>query len=130
MPGPERRLIGEHLPRRLTSCFEQPTETVLRRPLESTQFTSHDFTDVLLKAGVAISMDGRGSWRDNVFVERLWRSIKYEEGDLRAYDTVSEARVSIGRYLAFYNGRRPHSSLDRQTPDQAYFNRLPQAVAA
>jgi putative transposase len=85
---------------------------------------------VLLKAGIAISMDGKGSWRDNVFVERLWRSIKYEEIYLRAYDTVSDARASIGRYLAFYNGRRPHSSLDRQTPDQAYFNRLPQSVAA
>ena len=85
---------------------------------------------VLLKAGIAISMDGRGSWRDNVFVERLWRSIKYEEVYLRAYDTVSEARASIGRYLNFYNGRRPHSSLDRQTPDQAYFTRLPQSAAA
>jgi putative transposase len=97
---------------------------------QGSQFTSLAFTDVLLKAGIAISMDGRGSWRDNVFVERLWRSIKYEEVYLRAYDTVSEARASIDRYLAFYNGRRPHSSLDRQTPDQAYFNRLPQAVAA
>ncbi len=97
---------------------------------QGSQFTSHDFTGVLLKAGIAISMDGRGSWRDNVFVERLWRSVKYEEVYLRAYDTVSEARASIGRYLAFYNGRRPHSSLDRQTPDQAYFNRLPQSVAA
>ena len=97
---------------------------------QGSQFTSHDFTSVLLKAGIAISMDGRGSWRDNVFVERLWRSIKYEEVYLRAYDTVSEARASIGRYLNFYNGRRPHSSLDRQTPDQAYFNRLPQTVAA
>jgi putative transposase len=97
---------------------------------QGAQFTSHDFTSVLLKAGIAISMDGKGSWRDNVFVERLWRSIKYEEVYLRAYDTVSDARVSIGRYLAFYNGRRPHSSLDRQTPDQAYFNRLPQSVAA
>ncbi len=75
-------------------------------------------------------MDGKGSWRDNVFVERLWRSIKYEEVYLRAYDTVSDARASIGRYLTFYNGRRPHSSLDRQTPDQAYFNRLPQSGAA
>jgi len=93
-------------------------------------FTSHAFTSVLLKAGIAISMDGRGSWRDNVFVERLWRSIKYEEVYLRAYDTVSEARASIGRYLNFYNGRRPHSSLDRQTPDQAYFTRLPQSAAA
>ena len=75
-------------------------------------------------------MDGRGSWRDNVFVERLWRSIKYEEVYLRAYDTVSEARASIGRYLAFYNGRRPHSSLDRNTPDAAYFNALMPIPAA
>ena len=75
-------------------------------------------------------MDGRGSWRDNVFVERVWRSIKYEEVYLRAYDTVSMARASIGRYLAFYNERRPHSSLDRLTPDQAYFDRLPHPVAA
>ncbi len=97
---------------------------------QGSQFTGHDFTSVLLKADIAISMDGKGSWRDNVFVERLWRSIKYEEIYLRAYDTVSDARASIGRYLAFYNGRRPHSSLDRQTPDQAYFNRLPQSVAA
>jgi putative transposase len=97
---------------------------------QGSQFTGHDFTGVLLKAGIAISMDGKGSWRDNVFVERLWRSIKYEEVYLRAYDTVSDARASIGRYLVFYNGRRPHSSLDRQTPDQAYFNRLPQSVAA
>jgi putative transposase len=84
---------------------------------QGSQFTSHDFIGVLSKAGIAISMDGKGSWRDNVFVERLWRSVKYEEVYLRAYDTVSEARASIGRYLTFYNGRRPHSSLDRQTPD-------------
>jgi putative transposase len=97
---------------------------------QGSQFTSSGFTDVLVKNGIAISMDGKGSWRDNVFVERLWRSIKYEEVYLRAYDTVSEARASIGRYLTFYNGRRPHSSLDRQTPDQAYFSRLPQSAAA
>ena len=97
---------------------------------QGSQFTSKGFTDVLVKNGIAISMDGKGSWRDNVFVERLWRSIKYEEVYLRAYETVSEARASLGRYLAFYNGRRPHSSLDRQTPDQAYFTRLPQSVAA
>ena len=83
-----------------------------------------DFTAVLKKAEIAISMDGKGAWRDNVFVERLWRSIKYEEVYLHAYKTVSEARVGIGRYLTFYNSRRPHSSLDRQTPDQAYFNAL------
>ena len=97
---------------------------------QGSQFISHAFTGVLLKAGIAISMDGKGSWRDNVFVERLWRSIKYEEVYLRAYDTVSEARASLRRYLTFYNGRRPHSSLDRQTPDQAYFTRLVQSAAA
>jgi len=97
---------------------------------QGSQFTSHDFTKVLIDAGVAISMDGKGSWRDNVFVERLWRSIKYEEVYLKAYDTVGEARVSIGRYLDFYNGRRPHSRLDRLTPDQAYFSRLPRTAAA
>jgi putative transposase len=97
---------------------------------QGSQFTSHAFTKVLIDAGVAISMDGRGSWRDNVFVERLWRTIKYEEVYLRAYDTVSQARGSIGRYLAFYNGRRPHSALDRQTPDQVYFTRLPHSAAA
>jgi putative transposase len=97
---------------------------------QGSQFTSHDFTSVLSKNSIAISMDGKGAWRDNVFVERLWRSIKYEEVYLRAYDSVSEARASIGRYLTFYNGQRPHSSLDRRTPDQAYFNPLPQLAAA
>jgi putative transposase len=97
---------------------------------QGSQFTSHDFTKVLLKNEIAISMDGKGAWRDNVFVERLWRSIKYEEVYLRAYDSVSEARISIGRYLTFYNGRRPHSSLDRKTPDQAYFTQPPLSAAA
>ena len=89
---------------------------------QGSQFTSMAFTAVLHREKIAISMDGRGAWRDNVFVERLWRSVKYEEVYLRAYGSVSEARASIGRYLTFYNGRRPHSSLDRRTPDQAYFN--------
>ncbi len=76
-------------------------------------------------------MDGRGAWRDNVFVERLWRSVKYEEVYLRAYDTVAEARASIGRYLDFFNTKRPHSSLGARTPDYTYFNRLtPLAIAA
>ena len=97
---------------------------------QGSQFTSMAFTKVLLDKEIAISMDGRGSWRDNVFVERLWRSIKYEEVYLRAYETVSEARASIGRYLDFYNGRRPHSSLDRNTPDAAYFNALMPIPAA
>ena len=80
--------------------------------------------------GIAICMDGSGSWRDNVFVERLWRSVKYEEVYLRAYDSVSDARASIGRYLDFYNGRRPHSSLDGMTPDRAYCKPLPLRLAA
>ena len=75
-------------------------------------------------------MDGKEAWRDNVFVERLWRSVKYEEVYLRAYDSVGEARASIGRYLDFYNTRRRHSSLDGMTPDQAYFNPLPLRLAA
>jgi len=97
---------------------------------QGSQFTSADFTGLLLGNDIAISMDGRGAWRDNVFVERLWRSVKYEEVYLRAYDSVGEARASIGRYLEFYNRKRPHSSLDARTPDQAYFNRLSQRVAA
>ena len=97
---------------------------------QGSQFTSAAFTGVLMKNGIAISMDGKGAWRDNVFVERLWRSVKYEEVYLRAYDSVSDARRSIGRYLDFYNGRRPHSSLDRRTPDQVYFNLLPSHMAA
>jgi putative transposase len=76
-------------------------------------------------------MDGKGAWRDNVFVERLWRTIKYEEVCLRAYAGVSEACASVGRYLGFYNGRRPHSSLDGKTPDQACFNpQTPEVTAA
>jgi putative transposase len=75
-------------------------------------------------------MDGEGAWRDKVFVERLWRSVKYEEVYLRAYGSVSEARASIGRYLDFYHSRRPRTSLDRRTTDQAYFNQLPSRIAA
>ena len=97
---------------------------------QGSQFTGAAFTGVLIKNGIAISMDGRGAWRDNVFVERLWRSVKYEEVYLKAYDSVSEARASIGRYLDFYNRRRPHTGLDRRTPDQAYFNQPPFRMAA
>jgi putative transposase len=97
---------------------------------QGSQFTSAPFTGLLLENKIAISMDGRGAWRDNVFVERLWRSVKYEEVYLRAYDTVAEARASIGRYLAFYNGKRPHSSLDARTPDRAYSDALPLAMTA
>jgi putative transposase len=97
---------------------------------QGSQFTSADFTRVLIDNKIAISMDGKGSWRDNVFVERLWKSVKYEEVYLRAYDSVGEARASLGRYLNFYNSQRPHSSLDRKTPDEAYFNLTTISMAA
>ena len=118
-------------------CLEAVEEALARhgRPEifntdQGSQFTSAAFTDVLLTKAIAISRDGKGSWRDNVFVERLWRSVKYEEVYLRACDSVGEARASIGRYLDFYNRKRPHSSLDARTPDQAYFHHLPQRAAA
>lgn len=97
---------------------------------QGSQFTSADFIKVLKAAEIAISMDGKGAWRDNVFVERLWRTVKYEEVYLRAYASVSEARASIGRYLGFYNRTRPHSSLGGQTPDQAYLNQTTPIPAA
>ena len=98
---------------------------------QGSQFTCAAFTGLLLQHGIAISMDGKGAWRDNVFVERLWRTVKYEEIYIRAYDTVAEARASIGRYLNFYNTGRPHSQHGGQTPDQVWFANLPPlAVAA
>ena len=126
-----RRVLAWRLSITLTAdfCIEALKEALGRhgRPDifntdQGSQFTSADFTAVLKGAEVAISMDGRGAWRDNVFVERLWRSVKYEEAYLRAYESVSEARASIGRYFGFYNATRPHSSLGGQTPDRAYFN--------
>ena len=88
---------------------------------QGSQFTSTAFTAVLHREQIAISMDGRGCWRDIVFVERLWRSVKYEEVYLNAYASVPEARVGIGRYLRFYNAVRPQSALGGRTPDQVYF---------
>ena len=97
---------------------------------QGAQFTGLEFTGVLLREKIAISMDGKGAWRDNVFVERFWRSTKYEEVYLKAYDDVPDARRSLGCYIDFYNGRRPHTALDRRTPDQAYFNPLTLRTAA
>lgn len=91
---------------------------------QGSQFTSEAFTSVLKREDIRISMDGKGCWRDNVFVERVWRSIKYEEVYLHAYASVSEAKSGIARYIELYNTRRPHSKLDRQTPDEFYCNRL------
>ncbi|MCH8102251.1 MAG: IS3 family transposase [Chloroflexi bacterium] len=97
---------------------------------QGSQFTSDAFTGLLKENGIRISMDGKGSWRDNVFIERLWRSVKYEEVYLRAYESVPEARAGLGRYFEFYNARRPHSSLGRMTPDQFYDRPLPAPAAA
>jgi putative transposase len=97
---------------------------------QGSQFTSDAFTEVLIDNGIAISMDGKGAWRDNVFLERFWRTVKYEEVYLKAYDSVAEARSSLGCYMKFYNSQRPHSALDRRTPDQAYYASLPLCVAA
>jgi putative transposase len=94
------------------------------------QFTSQAFLGLMKKHDIRVSMDGKGAWRDNVFVERLWRSVKYEDVYLRAYETVSVVRAGLNRYFGFYNSRRPHTSLDGQTPDQVYFNALPQTQAA
>ena len=97
---------------------------------QGAQFTSETFTGRLKREGIRLSMDGRGRWRDNVFVERIWRSIKYEEVYLHAYASVAEARASLGLYIDFYNTRRPHSSLKALTPDQVHFNRTPEPLAA
>jgi putative transposase len=97
---------------------------------QGSQFTSQAFTGLLKKHSIRISMDGKGAWRDNVFIERLWRSVKYEEVYLHAYDTVSDSRAGIGRYFNLYNRRRPHSSLKRKTPDQVYYSQQPLTLAA
>jgi putative transposase len=88
------------------------------------------FTDRLKQEGIKISMDGKGRWADNVFVERFWRSLKYEHVYLHAWESVSAARSDIGSYIEFFNQKRPNSSLNRQTPDQVYFNRLPETLVA
>ena len=118
-------------------CLEAVEEALARhgKPAifntdQGSQFTSAAFTGLLRENAIAISMDSRGAWRDNIFVERLWRSVKYEEVYLRAYETVAEARRLIGRYLDFFNTKRPHSSLGARTPDQASFAELPRLAAA
>jgi putative transposase len=118
-------------------CIEAVEEALVRYGTpeifntdQGSQFTSAAFTGLLKETGIAISMDGKAAWRDNVFVERLWRSVKYEEVYLHAYASVAEARAGLGRYLNFYNGRRPHSSLGARTPDQVYFTQEPLLAAA
>jgi putative transposase len=94
------------------------------------QFTSDDFVGVLQDRGISISMDGKGRWMDNVFVERLWWSVKYQDVYLKAYESIAEVRKGLTRYFDFYNRSRRHQSLDRRTPDDVYWSTLPKQQVA
>lgn len=140
MDWASRKVLSWRLSNTLTTdfCIEAVEEALVRYGApeifntdQGSQFTSIEFTELLKNHGIQISMDGKGCWRDNVFVERLWKSIKYEEVYLRAYDSVSTAKEGIGRYISFYNNVRPHSALDGMAPDRFYFANLPsQQLAA
>jgi putative transposase len=97
---------------------------------QGSQFTSDDFIEVLKNHGISISMDGKGRWMDNVFIERLWWSVKYQDVYLKAYSSVAEARKGLSEYFEFYNSQRRHQSLDRRTPDDVYFSTLPKMQVA
>jgi putative transposase len=97
---------------------------------QGSQFTSDDFTGILQKRGISISMDGKGRWMDNVFIERLWWSVKYQDVYLKAYESIAEARKGLTKYFDFYNRSRRHQSLDRRTPDDVYWSTLPQQQVA
>jgi putative transposase len=129
-----RRIMAWRLSNTLTAdfCVEAMQEAIMRygspeicNTDQGSQFTSLEFTDLLREHGIKISMDGKGCWRDNVIIERLWRSIKYDEVYLHAYDSVRAAYAGLGRYVELYNRRRPHSALDGRTPDEVYFGSLP-----
>ncbi|MAT64991.1 MAG: IS3 family transposase [Gammaproteobacteria bacterium] len=132
-----RRVLGWQLSNTLTAdfCVEALESAIDRYGVpeivntdQGSQFTGEEFVSTVLGSGARLSMDGKGSWRDNVFIERFWRTVKYEEVYLRAYESVSDARSHLTRYLEFYNTRRPHSALDEQTPDTVYFQ--PVSMAA
>mgnify|MGYP002777250052 FL=1 len=134
-----RRILAWRLSNTLTTdfCIEALEEAITRYGTpeifntdQGSQFTSAEFTGVLKARNIRISMDGKGCWRDNVFVERLWRTIKYEEVYLKAYDSVSQAKTSLGQFITFYNSRRPHQTFAGKTPDMIYFAGLPQANIA
>ncbi len=133
-----RKVLAWRLSNTLTAdfCVDALEEAIARfgapeifNTDQGSQFTSDDWTGVLKKSGVAISMDGRGRWIDNVFIERLWRSAKYEEVYLHAYDNGTEARKSLSTYFGFYNARRSHQGLGYRTPDEVYFEALATPVA-
>ena len=130
-----RRVLAWRLSNTLTAdpCIKALEEAMLKYGTpeimntdQGSQFTSSAFIGVLEQNKIQISMDGKGCWRDNVFIERLWRTVKYEEVYLKAYDTVSAAKASLGTFFEYYNRRRPHQSLDDETPDAIYFAGLPE----
>jgi putative transposase len=134
-----RRVLSWRVSNTLTTdfCLDAVREAIARYGTpeifntdQGGQFTSSEFTGLFKEHGIQISMDGKGCWRDNVFVERLWKSVKYEEVYLKAYDSASAAKASLGTYLTFYNTRRPHQSLDGKTPDAIYFGGLSQEEIA
>jgi putative transposase len=134
-----RKVLSWRLSNTLTTdfCLEAVEAAVQRYGVpeifntdQGSQFTSDAFVDLIQGHGIRLSMDGKGRWVDNVFVERLWKSVKYEAVYLHAYDSVAEARQGLQRYFQFYNQRRPHSSLDGQTPNAVYFSSLPLNQAA
>lgn len=139
MDWASRRILAFRLSNTLTAdfCVEALEEAIARHGKpeivntdQGCQFTCSEFIVKLKSHEIAISMDGKGAWRDNVFIERFWKTLKYQEVYLRAYDTVSEARSSIARYITFYNSRRPHRAHQGRTPDAAYFAALPLKQAA
>ena len=130
-----RRVLTWRLSNTLTTdfCIEALEEAITRygppdifNTDQGSQFTSAEFTSVLKARSIRISMDGKGCWRDNIFVERLWRTIKYEEVYLKAYDSVAQAKASLGQFIRFYNCRRPHQTFAGKTPEMIYFANLPQ----
>ena len=135
-----RRILAWRLSNSLTTdfCIDAVEEAVERygppeifNTDQGVQFTSSDFVQVIReKHGIALSMDGKGCWRDNVMIERFWRSLKYEEVYLHAYDGTSATKSGIGKYVAFYNSSRPHVALDGPTPDAVYFAQSPRNIAA
>jgi len=133
MDWASRRVLSWRLSNTLDAsfCIEALEEALERFPTpeimntdQGSQFSSEGFTSLLSSQGIRISMDGRGRWLDNIFIERLWRSVKYEEVYLKAYESIPEARRELAAYFDFYNKRRRHQGLDNRTPDEVYWSTL------
>lgn len=134
-----RRILAWRLSNTLTTdfCLDAVEEAIAMYGCpgifnvdQGRQFTDHLFVELIkTRHGIRLSMDGKGAWRDNVFIERFWKTLKYEEVYLRSYENGSQAKASIKKYIEFYNAGRPHSSLGGRTPDMAYFNSQPSVAA-